>query len=51
MIAHYKLAIEKLTDAKEIALVKAMVQKHLDYTKSEKAAKVLADWKNRLVLM
>jgi len=38
------VGIEKLTDAKEIALVKAMIQKHLDYTKSEKAKAVLANW-------
>jgi glutamate synthase (NADPH/NADH) large chain len=38
------VGIEKLTDAKEIALVKAMIQKHLDYTKSERAKAVLADW-------
>jgi len=38
------VAIEKLTDAKEIALVKAMIQKHLDYTKSERARTILANW-------
>jgi glutamate synthase domain-containing protein 3 len=38
------VGIEKLTDAKEIALVKAMIQKHYDYTKSEKAKAVLANW-------
>ncbi|MDQ5980079.1 MAG: hypothetical protein QG602_3054, partial [Verrucomicrobiota bacterium] len=38
------VGIEKLTDAKEIAAVKAMIQKHLDYTKSERAKTVLADW-------
>ncbi len=38
------VGIEKLEDAKEIAAVKAMIQKHLDYTKSEKAKAVLAAW-------
>jgi len=36
--------VEKLTDAKEIAAVKAMIQKHLDYTKSERAKSILASW-------
>jgi glutamate synthase (ferredoxin) len=36
--------VEKLTDAKEIAAVKAMIQKHLDYTKSERAKAILANW-------
>ena len=35
------VGIEQLEDAKEIALVKAMVQKHLDYTKSERAKAIL----------
>ncbi|RXK55461.1 glutamate synthase large subunit [Oleiharenicola lentus] len=38
------VGIEKLEDGKEIAAVKAMIQKHLDYTKSEKAKAVLAAW-------
>jgi glutamate synthase domain-containing protein 3 len=38
------VATEKLADAKEIAAVRAMVQKHYDYTKSERANVVLADW-------
>ncbi len=38
------VGIEKLEDAKEIAAVKAMIQKHLDYTKSERAKEVLANW-------
>ncbi len=33
-----------LEDDEEIALVKAMVKKHAEYTQSEKAAKVLATW-------
>jgi glutamate synthase (NADPH) large chain len=38
------VGVEKLTDAKEIAEVRAMVQKHLDYTKSTRAQAVLANW-------
>jgi glutamate synthase (NADPH/NADH) large chain len=38
------VGIEKLEDAKEIAAVKAMIQKHLDYTKSERAKLILANW-------
>ena len=38
------VGIEKLEDAKEIAAVRAMIQKHLDYTKSERAKQVLANW-------
>jgi glutamate synthase (ferredoxin) len=38
------VGIEKLDDAKEIAAVRAMIQKHHDYTKSEKAKAVLANW-------
>jgi glutamate synthase (ferredoxin) len=36
--------LEKLEDAKEIAEVRAMIQRHADYTKSERAAKVLKNW-------
>jgi len=38
------VGIEKLADPREIALVQAMIRKHLDYTKSEKARAVLANW-------
>ena len=38
------VAVEKLEDPKEIAAVRAMVQKHLDTTKSNRALHVLADW-------
>src|SRR5262249_21001180 len=44
---HCKLGIVKLfklDDAEEIALVQNMVRKHAEYTKSEKAWKVLALW-------
>jgi glutamate synthase (ferredoxin) len=40
------VGLEKLTDANEIELVWKMVQRHQAYTKSERAAKILADWKN-----
>jgi glutamate synthase (ferredoxin) len=40
------VALEKLTEADEIEEVWKLVQRHQTYTKSEKAAKVLADWKN-----
>ncbi|MEO6183605.1 MAG: glutamate synthase subunit alpha, partial [Verrucomicrobiota bacterium] len=36
--------LEKLQDTKEIAEVRAMIQRHADYTKSERAAKVLKNW-------
>src|SRR5205085_6791819 len=38
------VGVEKIEDAKEIAAVRAMIQKHLDYTKSERAKHVLANW-------
>ncbi len=38
------VGIEKLEDAKEIASVRAMIQKHYDYTKSERAKSILANW-------
>ncbi|PAW64023.1 MAG: glutamate synthase large subunit [Opitutia bacterium Tous-C1TDCM] len=38
------VGIEKLEDAKEIAAVRAMIQKHFDYTKSERAKLILANW-------
>jgi glutamate synthase (ferredoxin) len=44
--------LEKLTDADEIENVWKMIQRHQAYTKSERAAKVLANWKgmvNRFV--
>ena len=36
--------LERLEDPKEIAEVRAMIQRHADYTKSERAAKVLKNW-------
>jgi glutamate synthase (ferredoxin) len=38
------VGIEKLEDKKEIAAVRAMIQKHLDYTKSVRARVVLDNW-------
>ncbi|HVU34336.1 MAG TPA: glutamate synthase large subunit [Opitutaceae bacterium] len=38
------VGVEKLEDPKEIAEVRAMIQKHLDYTKSTRAKAILADW-------
>jgi glutamate synthase domain-containing protein 3 len=40
------VGLEKLTDANEIEDVWKMVQRHQTYTQSERAAKILADWKN-----
>src|SRR5208283_2873223 len=37
---------ERLTDADEIELVWKLVQRHQAYTRSERAARVLADWKH-----
>jgi glutamate synthase (NADPH/NADH) large chain len=38
------VAIEKFDDPKEVAAVRAMIQKHFDYTKSERARLILANW-------
>jgi glutamate synthase (ferredoxin) len=38
------VGLETLEDAEEIAEVREMIQKHAEYTKSEKAAQVLANW-------
>jgi len=38
------VGLEKLQDAEEIAEVRAMIEKHLRYTKSARAAAVLKDW-------
>ena len=40
------VGLEKLTDADEIEQIWKQIQRHQTYTKSELAAKVLADWKN-----
>ncbi len=40
------VALEKLEDADEIEEVWKLIQRHQTYTQSERAAKILADWKN-----
>ncbi|TAK90440.1 MAG: glutamate synthase large subunit [Verrucomicrobia bacterium] len=40
------VSLEKLTDADEIEAVWKLIQRHQAYTQSERAAKILADWKN-----
>jgi glutamate synthase (ferredoxin) len=40
------VALEKLADADEIEIVWKMVQRHQAYTNSERATKILADWKS-----
>ncbi len=36
--------LERLEDAKEIAEVRQMIQRHIDYTKSKRGANVLKNW-------
>src|SRR5438093_2017260 len=38
------VALEKLEDADEIEAVWKMIQRHQAYTRSDRAAKILADW-------
>jgi glutamate synthase (ferredoxin) len=38
------VGLERLEEAEEIAEIKQMIQKHLEYTNSKKAQKVLANW-------
>jgi len=38
------VGIEALTDAKEIAEVRALIERHLALTQSDRARKVLAHW-------
>ncbi|GAB4382087.1 MAG: glutamate synthase large subunit [Elainellaceae cyanobacterium] len=38
------VGLESLTDPEEIQEIREMIQKHADYTQSQKAAKVLANW-------
>ena len=42
------VALEKLEDTDEIEEVWKLIQRHQAYTKSDRAAKILADWKNFL---
>jgi glutamate synthase domain-containing protein 3 len=37
--------LEPLTDAEETEQVWKMIQRHQSYTKSDRAAKILGDWK------
>jgi glutamate synthase (ferredoxin) len=38
------VGLERLEDADEIEEIRQMIQRHADYTKSQKAAKILAHW-------
>jgi glutamate synthase (ferredoxin) len=40
------VALEKLADTNEIEAVWKLIQRHQAYTQSDRAAKILADWKN-----
>jgi len=40
------VALEKLSDAEEIEQLWKLIQRHQTYTQSERAATILADWKN-----
>ncbi|HEX5222302.1 MAG TPA: glutamate synthase-related protein, partial [Verrucomicrobiae bacterium] len=40
------VGLEKLADADEVELVWKMIQRHQTYTKSERAATILADWQS-----
>jgi glutamate synthase (ferredoxin) len=40
--------LERLTDPKEVAEVKAMIERHAEYTGSERAKQLLADWDQTL---
>ena len=40
------VGLEKLTDTDEIESIWKMIQRHQTYTKSERAAKILADWQS-----
>ncbi|HEX5400086.1 MAG TPA: glutamate synthase large subunit [Verrucomicrobiae bacterium] len=40
------VGLEKLADADEIEEVWKLIQRHQTYTRSERAAKILGDWKN-----
>ena len=38
------VSLERLSDPEEIAEIRAMIQRHLDYTRSQRAAWVLESW-------
>ncbi len=42
------VGLEKLADAAEIEEVRQLIQRHADYTKSQRAGKILARWEEQL---
>jgi glutamate synthase (ferredoxin) len=42
------VGLEKLADAAEIEEVRQLIQRHADYTKSQRASKILAQWEKQL---
>jgi glutamate synthase (ferredoxin) len=42
------VALEKLDDADEIESIRQMIKRHADYTRSERALKILASWNELL---
>ncbi|MGL5926199.1 glutamate synthase large subunit [Chroococcidiopsis sp.] len=42
------VGLERLEDPEEIAIVRQMIQKHADYTHSQKAKQVLASWEEAI---
>jgi glutamate synthase (ferredoxin) len=42
------VGLENLADAAEIEEVRQLIQRHADYTKSQRAAKILAQWEKQL---
>jgi glutamate synthase (ferredoxin) len=40
--------LEPLEDAEEIAALRQLIQRHADYTQSQKAMQVLANWDDRV---
>jgi glutamate synthase (ferredoxin) len=42
------VGLHKLTDADEIEEIWKLVQRHQTYTRSERAAKILAEWKSQV---
>ncbi|MGI8965222.1 MAG: hypothetical protein ACR2H1_03935, partial [Limisphaerales bacterium] len=40
--------LEKLTDEKEITEVRGMIERHADYTRSQRAQNILANWEQFL---
>jgi glutamate synthase (ferredoxin) len=42
------VGLERLEDPEEIAIVRQMIQQHADYTNSQKARQVLANWEETI---